>query len=100
MWTIHSCTITREYNPSILEHKIKKDLTISSTLKKPSKNYTCFILRLFGLFLIHLQSKNKATLRNASNSKPKDSVMQEITVWRKRHQKQNQDCQPCQNHYK
>jgi len=28
-----------------------------STLKKPSKNYTCFILRRFGLFLIHLQSK-------------------------------------------
>jgi len=30
-------------------------------------------LRRFGLFLIHLQSKNKATLGNASNSKPKDS---------------------------
>jgi len=29
-------------------------------------------LRSFGLFLIHLQSKNKATLGNASNSKPKD----------------------------
>jgi len=32
--------------------------TFSSTLKKPSKNYTCFISRRFGLFLIHLQSKN------------------------------------------
>jgi len=29
---------------------------------------------------IQLQSKNKATLGNASNSKPKDSVTQEITV--------------------
>jgi len=57
-----------------------------STLKKPQKNYACFILRCFGLFLIHLQLKNKATLGNASNSKPKDSVTQEITVWRKRRQ--------------
>jgi len=32
---------------------------ISSTVKKPSKNYTCFILRRFGLYLIHLQSKYK-----------------------------------------
>jgi len=51
-------------------------------------------LRRFGLFLIHLQSKNKATLVNASNSKPKDSVTQEITVWRKRGQKQNQAASP------
>jgi len=35
------------------------------------KNYTCFISRRFGLFLIHLQSKNEATLGNASNSRPK-----------------------------
>jgi len=63
-----------------LEHKIGVDLTVSSTLKKPSKNYTCFSLRRFGLFLIHLQSKNIAALGNASNSKPKDSVTQEITV--------------------
>jgi len=65
-----------------LEHKIGIDLTVSSTLKKPSKNYivyTCFILRRFGLFLTHLQSNNKATLGNASNTKPKDSVTQEIT---------------------
>jgi len=54
------------------------------------------LLRRFRLFLIHLQSKNKATLGNASNSKSKDSVTQEITVWRKRRQKQNQDRQPCQ----
>jgi len=47
------------------------DLTVSSTLKKLSKNHTCFILRRFGLFLIHLQSKNKATLGNASNSNTK-----------------------------
>jgi len=39
-----------------LEHKTGIDLTVSSTLKKPSKNYTCFILRRFVLFLIHLQS--------------------------------------------
>jgi len=38
--------------------------------KKPSKNYTCFILRRLGLFLIHLQSKNKATVCSVSNSKP------------------------------
>jgi len=48
------------------------------------------MLRPFGLLLIHLQSKNKATLGNANNSKPKDSATQEITVWRKRRQKQNQ----------
>ena len=54
----------------VSEHKTGIDLTVSSTLKKPSKNYTCFISRRFGLFLIHLQSKNKATLDNVSNSKP------------------------------
>jgi len=43
----------------------------------------------------HLQSKNKATLGNASNSKPKDYVTQKITEWRKRRQKQSQDRQPC-----
>jgi len=42
---------------NILEHKTGIDLTVSSTPKKPSKNYTCFILRHFGLFLIHLLSK-------------------------------------------
>jgi len=31
-----------------LEHKTGLDLTVSSTLKKPSKYYTCFILRRFG----------------------------------------------------
>jgi len=41
-----------------MEHKIGIDLTVSSTLKKPSKNYTCFVSRRFGSFLIHLQSKN------------------------------------------
>ena len=35
-----------------LEHKTGVDLTVSSTLKKPSKNYACFILRRFGLFLM------------------------------------------------
>ena len=30
-------------------------ISVLSTLKKPSKNYTCFISRRFGLFLIHLQ---------------------------------------------
>jgi len=64
--------------------------------KKAFKKLYIFILRRFGLFLIHLQSKNKATLGNASNSKQKDSVTQEITVWRKRRQKQNQDRQPYQ----
>jgi len=44
-------------------------ISVSSTIKKPSKNYTCFISRRFGLFLIHLQSENKATLGNVSNSK-------------------------------
>jgi len=33
-----------------LEHKIGIDFTVSSTLKQPSKNYTCFILRRFRLF--------------------------------------------------
>jgi len=46
-----------------MEHKTGIGLTVSLTPKKPSKNYTCFfILRHFGLFLIHLQSKYKATL--------------------------------------
>ena len=45
-------------NPNV--YKTGIDLTVSSTLKKPSKNYTCFISRRFGLFLIHLQSENKA----------------------------------------
>jgi len=40
-----------------MEHKISIDLTVSSTQKKPSKHFSCFILRRFGLFLIHLQSK-------------------------------------------
>jgi len=43
-----------------MEHKTGIDLTVSSTLKKLSKNYTCLISRRFGLFFIHLQSKNKA----------------------------------------
>jgi len=34
--------------------RIKHEQPISSTLKKPSKNYTCFISRPFGLFLILL----------------------------------------------
>ena len=89
-------TLTYIHGFQVLEHKIGIDFTVSSTLKTPSKNYICFILRRFGLFLIHLQSKIKATLGNASNSKPKDSVTQEITVWRKRRQNQNQDSQPCQ----
>jgi len=50
----------------------------SLTLEKPSKNYTCIVLRRFGLFLIHLQSKNKAT-RNVSNSKPKRFVTHKMS---------------------
>jgi len=42
--------------------------------KKAFKKLYIFILRPFGLFVIYLQSKNKARLGNASNSKPKDSV--------------------------
>jgi len=38
--------------------------------KKAFKKLYMFISRRFGLFLIHLQSKNKATLGNVSNSKP------------------------------
>jgi len=63
-----------------MEHKTGIDLTVSSTLKKPSKNYTCFFSRRFGLFLIHLQSENKATLGNVSNSKPQGFVTQEETM--------------------
>jgi len=48
--------------------------------KKAFKKLYIFILRRFGLFLTHFQSKNKATLGNASNSRPKDSVTQEITM--------------------
>jgi len=51
----------------------------------------------FGLFLIHLQSKNKAIRGNGSNSKPKVSVTQEKRVWRDRRQKINQHRQTRQN---
>jgi len=51
-----------------LEHKTGIDLTVSSTLKKPSKNYTCFVSRRFGLFLIHLQSENKAIFARKETS--------------------------------
>jgi len=41
--------------------------TVSLTIKKTSKNHSCFILRRFGLFFIHLQSKKyKTTLGNVS----------------------------------
>jgi len=46
------------------EHKIWIDLTVSTTLKKPSKKHTRFILIRFGL--IDLQSKNNATLGNVA----------------------------------
>ena len=50
-------------------------------VQKAFKKLYIFILRRFGLILIHLQSKNnKATLGSVSNSKAKDSVTQEITV--------------------
>ena len=49
-------------------------------IKKSFKKLYIYILRRFGLFLTNLQLKNKATLGNASNSKPKDSVTQKITV--------------------
>jgi len=55
-----------------------------------------FYFETFRIILNSSSVKNKATLANASNSKPKDSVTQEITVWRKRRQKQNQDRQHCQ----
>ena len=42
--------------------KLKSSFSVLSTLKKPSKNYTCYILRRFGLFLIDLQSKIKKHL--------------------------------------
>jgi len=58
--------------------KIEANIFINT--KKAFKKLYIFILRRVGLFLIHLQSTNKATLGNASNSKPKDSVTQEITV--------------------
>jgi len=75
-------------------------LTVSSTLEKLSKYYTCFILRRFGLFLIHLQSKNKAKLGNVSNSKPYGSMAQETTVlWRKRRETQKQSRQPCHSRW-
>jgi len=51
----------------------------------------------FRLFLIHLQSKCQATLGKVSGSKTKGSVTPEKTVWRKRRQKQNYNCQPCKN---
>jgi len=54
-------TTTPSVNPASNSVRIK----VLSTLKKPSKN--CFILKRFGLFLIHLHPKNKATLGNASN---------------------------------
>ena len=54
------------------------------SLINTKKAFVKLYMFYFETFRIHLQSKNKATLGNANNSKPKDSVMQEITVWRKR----------------
>jgi len=54
----------------------------------------------FRLFLIHLQSKCQATLGKVSGSKTKGSVTPEKTVWRKRRQKQNYNCQPCKKSLK
>jgi len=42
----------------VLWRLMKTSSKFPSALKMPSKNYACFILRRFGLFLIHLQSKN------------------------------------------
>jgi len=47
--------------------------------KKAIKKLHVLFWDVSRLFLIHLQSKNKATLGNASNSKPKDSVMQKTS---------------------
>jgi len=55
-----------------------------------------FYFEMFRIIL-NPSSVKKATLGNASNSKPKYSLTQEIAVWRKTRQKQNQDLQPCQN---
>jgi len=69
-----------------LEHSNWDRLNIVTDTKKAFKNYNCFSLRHLGLFLIHLQSKYKAapkykaTLGNASKSKPKRFMMQEKTV--------------------
>ena len=53
--------------------KLKSSSSLNSFINtKAFTKLYIFILRRFGLFLIHLQSKNKATLGNASNSKPKD----------------------------
>ena len=46
--------------------------------------------------LIHLQSKNKATLGNASNLKPKNLCEAWNNSVTQKSQKQNQDRQPCQ----
>ena len=51
-----------------LRKKLEIVSKIFSNTKKVFKKLHIFILRRFGLFLIHLQSKNKATLGNASNS--------------------------------
>jgi len=50
------------------------------SLINTKKAFIKLYMLYFETFRIHLQSKNKATLGNANNSKPKDSVMQEITV--------------------
>jgi len=53
--------------------------------KKAFKKLYMFYFETFRIILkIYLQSKNKATLGNAINSKPKHSVTQKITVWRKK----------------
>jgi len=63
---VHIYSIAQYVSSSIslfIQHKpnicsfVNLTCSIWSTLKKPAKNYTCFILRRFGLFLIHLQSK-------------------------------------------
>ena len=61
-----------------LEQKTEINL-VSSTLKKPSKNYTCFISTLFGLFLIHLQSKIKQHLAMSA-------IQNHKALWRRKRQ--------------
>jgi len=60
------------------EHKIGTDLTVSSTLQKPSKSYTCFILRRFWWFLkSNFSQKIKQHLAMLA-------IQNQKTLWRKK----------------
>jgi len=53
---------------------------VKSTLKKPSKNYTCFILRHFGLFF------NPSSVKKLKQHLVMSAIQNHKALWRKKRQ--------------